>query len=145
MIELKPVTPDNWRSGLSVREDQKEYVASSAGILARAWAYREYRSQAFIICRDETPIGMAMYHDDPEDEGAYIFDQFFIDARYQGQGCGIDAARLVLKRMEEDGRRKKIVLCYIDGDTAAKNLYEKLGFRETGEAWEDEIIMEKQL
>ncbi len=25
MIHLKEVTPDNWRVGLTVREDQKEY------------------------------------------------------------------------------------------------------------------------
>lgn len=32
MIHLEPVTPDNWRCGLRVREDQSHYVASSAGI-----------------------------------------------------------------------------------------------------------------
>ncbi len=49
MIHLETVTPDNWRSGLRVREDQRGYVAESVGILARAWAYRDSRSRAFII------------------------------------------------------------------------------------------------
>ncbi|MCR5611332.1 MAG: GNAT family N-acetyltransferase [Clostridiales bacterium] len=145
MIRLEKVTPDNWRSGLCVREDQREFVADSAGILARAWAYREYRSRAFIIYNDAAPVGMAMYHDDPEEEGALVFDQFFIDARYQGRGFGLEAARLILNMMEEDESRTKVYLCYIDGDAPAKNLYEKLGFRENGEADEDEIIMEKPL
>ena len=145
MIHLETVTPDNWRSDLCVRDDQREYVANSAGILARAWAYRDFRSHAFIVCDGETPVGMAMYHDDPDDETAYIFDQFFIDARYQGRGFGLEAARLILDLLEEDGLRDRIFLCYIDGDDAAKNLYEKLGFRETGDADEDEIIMEKTL
>ena len=100
MIELRPVTPDNWRSGLSVREDQKEFVAPSAGILARAWAYREYRSQAFLVYEDETPVGMAMFHDDPEDPSAYIFDQFFIEGLYILPGG--DRVELFLGPAERD-------------------------------------------
>ena len=83
MIRLEPINPDNWRRGLAVREDQREFVSDSAGILARAYAYRDSRSQAFVIYNDELPVGMAMYHD--WDEGAaYDFSQFFIDQRYQG-------------------------------------------------------------
>ena len=145
MIHLEEVTPDNWRSGLRVLEDQRDYVADSAGILARSWAYRKSRSQAFIIYNEDTPVGMGLYYDDPEDESAFVFSQFFIDQRYQGQGFGLEAARQILRRMEEDSSRDKVYLCYIDGDTAAKKLYEKLGFRETGEAWEDEITMMKRL
>ena len=145
MIHLEEVTPDNWRSGLRVREDQRGYVADSAGILARSWAYRKSRSEAFIIYDDDIPVGMGLYYDDPEDESAFVFSQFFIDQRYQGQGIGLEAARQILRRMEEDDSRDKVYLCYIDGDTAAKNLYEKLGFRENGEVWEDEITMVKWL
>ena len=145
MIHLEEVTPDNWRSGLRVREDQRDYVADSAGILARSWAYRKNRSQAFIIYDGDTPVGMGLYYDDPEDESAFVLSQFFIDRRYQGQGFGLEATRQVLQRMEEDGSRDKVYLCYVDGDTAAKSLYKKLGFRETGEAWEDEITMMKPL
>ena len=37
------------------------------------------------------------------------------------------------------------MLCYVDGDESAKRLYEKLGFRHTGEVEEDEIVMERML
>ena len=47
--------------------------------------------------------------------------------------------------MKDDGKYDKAVLCYIDGDDAARNLYEKLGFRHTSEADGDEIIMELRL
>ena len=144
MIRLEPITPDNWRLGLKVREDQRHYVSDSAGILARAYAYRDSRSQAFVIYSDELPVGMAMYHDWDE-ANAYDFSQFFIDQRYQGQGFGYEAARLILDRMRQDGKYDTVYLCYIEGDDAAKNLYEKLGFRHTGEAWEDEITMEMEL
>ena len=38
-----------------------------------------------------------------------------------------------------------VVLCYIEGNEAAKQLYLKLGFYHTGEAEEDEIVMGKRL
>jgi len=52
---------------------------------------------------------------------------------------------LIIQMMKDDGKYDKVVLCYIEGDDAARNLYEKLGFRHTGEAYEDEIIMEMNL
>ena len=30
MIPLETITPDNWRLGLSVREDQRKYVSDSS-------------------------------------------------------------------------------------------------------------------
>ncbi|MCR5344655.1 MAG: GNAT family N-acetyltransferase, partial [Lachnospiraceae bacterium] len=60
-------------------------------------------------------------------------------------GYGIKAAQLILDEMKADGKYDRVVLCYIDGDDAAKCLYEKLGFSLTGEADEEEIIMEKIL
>ena len=143
-IRLETITPDNWRLGLHVRDDQRSFVSDSAGILARAYAYRESRSRAFVIYNDDLPLGMAMYYD-VEEEREYNFSQFFIDERYQGNGFGYAAASLILQMMKDDGRYDKVVLCYIDGDEAAKNLYEKLGFRHKGEASEDEIIMEMSL
>ena len=144
MLHLETVTPDNWRLGLSVRDDQRCFVSDSAGILARAYAYRDSRSQAFVIYHDETPVGMAMYYD-YEPENGYDFSQFFIDQRYQGQGFGYKAAKMILQKMQSDGKYDKVYLCYVDGDDAAKNLYQKLGFRHTGEADGDEIIMEMNL
>ena len=106
------------------------------------YAYRNSRSRAFVIYNDETPIGMALYYDM---ENAYDFSQFFIDERYQGNGFGYQAAEMVMNEMRKDGVYDRVVLCYIDGNEAAKQLYLKLGFHHTGEADGDEIIMEKSL
>lgn len=142
MIRLENVGPENWRLGLRVREDQRRYVSDSAGILARAYAYRESRSRAFVIYNDDVPIGMAMYYD-LEDE--YDFSQFFIDERYQGRGFGCTAAAMVLDEMKKDGAFGKVGLCYVEGNEAAMRMYLKLGFYHTGEADGDEIEMEKIL
>ena len=144
MIHLETITPENWRLGLTVRDDQRRFVSDSAGILARAFAYRENRSQAFVIYNKDIPIGMAMYHD-LDDWKVYDFSQFFIDQRYQGNGFGYEAAKQIIQMMKDDGKYDKVVLCYIDGDEAARKLYEKLGFKHTGEADGNEIIMELKL
>ncbi len=144
MIRLETVTPENWRFDLHVSQAQKDYVADKTTLLARAYAFRAYRSHAFMIFNNDTPIGMALYYDcDPL--AAYDFSQLFIDERYQGNGYGLAAAKLILDRMKQDGKYEKVVLCYIDGNEAAKKLYEKAGFHLTGEQDEDEIIMEMAL
>lgn len=140
MIRLEDIDPGNWRLGLKVAEDQTTYVSNSAGILARAYAYRNYRSRAFVIYEEDVPVGMGLYYDLPDEE-CYDFSQFFIDERYQGRGYGRTAAGLVLDAMKRDGRYGRVVLCYIEGNTAARKLYEQFGFVETGRD-EDEIIME---
>ena len=140
MVRLEPIGPGNWREGLAVREDQRHFVSDPDRILARAYAYRDQRAQAKLILDDDTPVGMLMYYDWPE-AGQYVFSQLLIDKRYQRRGFGIAAARLALDEMKADGRYSKVCLCYVEGDGPARMLYEKLGFRHTGEADEDEIIM----
>lgn len=143
MVHLVDVGPDNWRLGLRVSESQKRYVADSVGILARAYAYRDLRSRAFVICDGDIPVGMGLYYDLPDME-CCDFSQLFIDGRFQGNGYGQAAARLVLNEMRRDGRYSKVDLCYVEGNLAAKRLYEELGFVET-ERDGDEIIMEMEL
>ncbi|MCM1104419.1 MAG: GNAT family N-acetyltransferase [Clostridium sp.] len=95
-----------------------------------------------MIYHDTVPVGMALYYD-CEELHAFDFSQLFIDKRYQRKGYGIEAARQILTLMENDGKYDKVVLCYINGNDAAKQMYEKLGFYLTGECDEDEIVMEK--
>lgn len=141
MIHLEEITEFNWRENLSVSEEQKKYVSDSMRLLARAYAFRKKGSFACVIYENEEPVGMALYYDCPELE-AYDFSQLFIDERYQGRGYGKAAAKLILERMEQERKFDKVILCYIEGNNAAKALYESLGFYHTGEVDEDEIIME---
>lgn len=140
MIHLVDIDPGNWRLGLKVAESQKHYVSDSYGMLARAFAYRQQRSRAFVIYDDETPVGMGLYYDLPDLE-CYDLSQIFIDERYQGKGYGKAATKAVLEAMKQDGKYSKVDLCYIEGNDAAKKLYESFGFVEIDRD-EDEIIME---
>lgn len=143
MIHLVDIDPGNWRLKLEVAESQKHYVANSAVMLARAYAYREQRSKAFVIYNNETPVGMGLYYDLPDLE-CYDLSQIFIDERYQGKGYGKAATKAVLEAMKQDGKYSKVDLCYIEGNEAARKLYESFGFVEIDRD-EDEIIMELSL
>lgn len=143
MIHLVDIDPGNWRLGLQVAEHQRKFVASAPWLLARAYGYRNQRSNAFVIYDDETPVGMGLYYDLPELE-CYDLSQLFIDERYQGRGYGKATTKLILETMKRDGKYNKVVVCYIDGNDAAKKLYESFGFIETDRD-EDEIIMQLQL
>lgn len=143
MIQLMDITPENWRVRLEVAKEQKTFVANSAVLLARAYAYRGQRSRAFLICKDNTPVGMGLYHDCPELD-SYDLSQVFIDERYQRCGYGKAATRLILDTLKQDGKYSKVILCYIEGNDAAKRLYEQFGFMEIDRD-EDEIIMERTL
>ena len=140
MVHLVDIDGGNWRIPLNVSKEQELYVATSTTILARAYAYRNSRSRAFLIHEGETPVGMVLYHDD-ESLDAYIFSEMFIDEKFQGKGYGRLAPQLVLDDMKKDGKYNKVILCYIEGNDAAQKLYESFGFAEIDRD-EDEIIME---
>lgn len=127
MLTLEPIDRDNWRTRLAVKEEQQRFVAAPAVILARAYAYNAQRSRAVYLCLDGEPIGMALWYDWPEG-GAYILSEYFIDARWQGQGHGLQGAKMIVDLLRREGRWPRILLCYVAGNEAARALYGKLGF-----------------
>lgn len=143
MIRLVEIDAGNWRIPLSVSKEQELYVANTTTILARAYAYRNVRSAAFFIYYDTTPVGMCLYHDE-ESLNAYIFSELLIDEKFQKKGYGKAATKMVLELMRNDGKYSKVILCYIEGNIAAKKLYDNFGFIEIDRDG-DEIIMETVL
>ena len=87
---------------------------------------------------------MGLYYDCPELD-AHEFNQFFIDQRFQERGLGLAGAKLLLEEMRREGKYQKVILCCIQGNAAARGLYEKLGFAHTGRQCGDEIVTEKRL
>lgn len=67
-----------------------------------------------------------------------------IKALRQRRGYGKAAVGLILDRMKQDGKYKKVTLCYVEGNQAAKSLYEKFGFSEISREY-DEIFMELKI
>ena len=143
-IHLEKVSPENWRMRYKICEEQRRYVSDSTSILARAWAYREHNSDVRIIYADDVNIGIVLFYD-IEELQAYAFSQILIDCRYQHRGFGVEATKQVLDILEKDGRYNKVVLCYVEGNEAARKMYEGLGFRYTGDSETGEIILMKVL
>ncbi|MDE7280222.1 MAG: hypothetical protein K2N36_00580 [Ruminiclostridium sp.] len=52
---------------------------------------------------------------------------------------------LPFNAVKVDGKYDRVELCYIEGNDAARKLYEKLGFSLTGNCEDDEIVMAKML
>ncbi|MBP3911354.1 MAG: GNAT family N-acetyltransferase [Niameybacter sp.] len=140
MIYLEEINKHNFRESFSLKvaETQKNFVATVPVALARAYVYRE-SAEALAVYHDHTMIGFVLIR---EQDNAYIIDQFMIDERYQGKGYGKEAMRIIIERLRTPRKRGKIILCYCEDDYIARNLYKALGFRNTGERDEDEIIME---
>ena len=127
-MRLEPVNPKNWRTDVRVAESQRHYVADKATLLARAYAYRDENSRAYFLYEGETAVGMGLYYDCPELD-AYEFSQFFIDQRFQERGLGLAGAKLLLEEMRREGKYQKVILCYIEGNAAAREYMRSLALR----------------
>lgn len=131
---LSDVDESNWTKLISLKlsEEQKNYVASPMGILARAYVYRNCNSRVFSINSEENIIGMLMVRDINEESECYELQQFFIDIRYQNRSHGYEALKLILEYLYVERRYENVEVCVKEKDTKAINLYKRIGFKDTG-------------
>ena len=94
MIHLEDITEANFTEALrlEVGEDQRRFVAPAAGILARGYVYRSNRARVYAIMAEDVMVGLALVRDLDEPPACYDLQQFMIDRRHQGRGCGGEAA-----------------------------------------------------
>ena len=140
-MRFTTIDQHNYRQVCSLRvtPEQSGYLSSAPMILARAYAFRHQNSEVSVIEDGEDQLGLVMTRE--AEPGEIILDQFFIDQRFQHRGYGRKAMELLLQNLRER-QVKRIVLCYREADQAAAHLYRSLGFVETDERDEDEILME---
>ncbi len=134
MLKLIEVTEENWTAfaALRVREEQRGFVDSTLGILARGYAYRACRARVFGIAAEGEAVGLALVKDLDEEPACYDLQQFMIDGRYQGRGYGGEALRLILAELAQEGKYGCAEVCVKSADAAALRLYMHTGFRDTG-------------
>ena len=139
MIKLTEVTEDNWTevASLSVREEQKHFLAPAIGILARGYVYRKCGGRVYVIENDGTVVGVALVREFTDEPLGYDLQQFMIDERYQGRGYGLEALSLILDELRSEGHYDHVEVCVDKADTGAIRLYEKLGFTDSGYVDED--------
>ena len=127
-ISLRQITRDTLDEviALHVADEQQSYVASNLYSLAQAAVVPQFIPRA--IYADEAPVGFVMYGFDVE-EDAFCISRLMIDKAKQGKGYGRDAMRLVLADIRErEPKRAVVYISFKPSNTAAKTLYESLGF-----------------
>ena len=139
MLKLVEINEQNWLDvrRLSVGEDQKGFLDSAVGILARGYVYRGQRARVLGIECDGEMIGVVLVKDLDEEPACYDLQQFMIDARWQGKGYGTEALRLILAMLAEEQKYDCVEVCVKRTDAVALRIYEKAGFMDTGYVDED--------
>ena len=141
MIELKPITEDNFLDAFNLKlaPGQEEYVSHPVRSLAQAYVYRN-QCQPFGIYADWKMVGYVMViydYDIPE----YDIWHMMIDESMQGRGYGGEALDRVLDyiRTKPFGHSDRVALTCSKNNPAARKLYENKGFSATGTEDEDEV------
>lgn len=137
-IELVEVDASNWSdvAALKPRPEQALFVAPTAYYLCLAH-YDSVWSPLAIV-RDGSVVGHVMWASDEED-GAIWLGGLVIDSEAQGRGIGRSAVLSFIDRFSSGGTMN-IALSYASDNRAARHLYLDLGFIETGEMDDDEIV-----
>ena len=138
-MRLISVTEDNWMdvASLSVKEEQKGYVAPAIGILARGYVYRDCNVKIYVFENDGMIVGTALVREFTDEPLGYDLQQFMIDEHYQGKGYGSQALEMILDELRKEGHYDHVELCVKKADTEAIRLYEKHGFVDSGYVDED--------
>ena len=115
MLKLVEINEQNWLDvrRLSVSKDQEGFLDSAVGILARGYVYRGQRARVLGIERDGEMIGIALVKD------------------YWNQGIGTVMMQEMIRIAEANPDILQVELDFIEGNTRARALYEKMGFRIT--------------
>ena len=134
MIRLADVTEDNWceAASLSVKENQKEYLAPAIGILARGYVYRNCNARIFVVENESIIVGLALVREFTDEPLGYDLQQFMIDQKYQGKGYGTAALELILKELRREGHYDHVEVCVKKENIKAIRLFEKQGFVDSG-------------
>lgn len=138
-IKLVGITEDNYieAASLRVREDQRGFLSSAVGIIARGYVYRGCGGRVYAFEHEGKLVGLALVREFTDEPLGYDLQQFMIDERYQGRGFGSAALALVLAELSKEGRYDHAEVCVKKADEAAIRLYEKHGFTDSGYVDED--------
>ena len=133
-MRLVEITEENWMqaASLSVREDQKHFLAPAIGILARGYVYRNCGGRVYAFEADGTVVGLALVREFTEEPLGYDLQQFMIGASYQGKGYGSAALALILDELRKERHYDHVEVCVKREDIPAIRLYEKYGFIDSG-------------
>jgi len=137
-VILHSITRDNWReiAKLEVAGSQREFVAEPSYYLALCSYGGLWQPLAIYV--GEQVIGFMMWAVD-EADGSCWLGGILIDQNYQRRGYGRQAVQAAITMLAEGHGYQHFALSY-SPDNPAKHLYHTLGFMETDE-WEDNEVV----
>ncbi|HEX5597023.1 MAG TPA: GNAT family N-acetyltransferase [Micromonosporaceae bacterium] len=141
-VTLRPVDDNNWRAvaDIAPEDDQRDYVPALAARYLLL-TMRESIWKSLAVYADETVAGHVMWGRD-EADGSYWIGGMLIDAAEQGKGIGRAAVQTITTWLAAQDDCRAIRLSYHPENSAARHLYESLGFVPTGAFEDDEIVAE---
>lgn len=141
-VTLTPVTPANWQAVIALRvaTDQAENLASNLYSLAEAYVEPRCRPRAIVAGR--TVVGFAMY-EYVAAENIFNIPRFMIDAAWQGHGYGRAGLELLLDELRAECPTAAVLISLRPDNDAARRLYARLGFADTGRRVHGEDIMRR--
>ena len=135
-LHFEPITDDNRERALKlhISPTQKGYVETVEECLEEASHGRNW--QPVGIYDGPVMVGFAMYGFfwwPYLPLGRLWLDRLLIDETFQGRGDGSAALSGLLDRLQQEYRCRRIYLSVIRENSTAITMYEKFGFRFTGE------------
>ncbi len=138
-VTLTPVDASSWRAVAAVepRPDQARFVAPVTRYLCLCLYEGVWQPMAVWVGREV--VGFVMWGFDPDEQSHWI-GGVVVAAAHQGRGVGRGVVLALLRMFEGlDGYREAGLTIHPD-NTVARRLYASLGFVETGEESEGELV-----
>lgn len=143
MLHLEAVTAQNWRDAVFLTTDpgranplDEEWVTSTAFSMLQA-VYEENWDCRIIYERDEA-VGFVFYG--LWKENRPLLCRYTIDIDWQGKGYGQKALPLIVGQICAQYHSRQVFVTLEKKNQRAVHLYEKFGFRDTGEIDEGENV-----
>lgn len=138
LIHVQPVDAQNWRgvARLQVSKTQQKFVADPCYYLALC-NYGGVWHPLAVQLGDQV-IGFLMWGIDPADEACWL-GGILIDQQHQRQGFGRRAVQAAIDLLNAQHGYQQFAVSYAPNNPASR-LYQSLGFVETGELEEDELV-----
>jgi ribosomal-protein-alanine N-acetyltransferase len=139
VVTLHDVVADDRRDLLDLRvaRDQRTFVGPVANYLAICLL--DMKWQPLAIRADGDLVGFVMWSRSATD-GSYWIGGYQIDRRHQRRGHGRSALTALIDALRAKPGCRELVLTYLPSNEVARRLYASLGFRESGEMLEDEVV-----
>ena len=151
-VSLHEITSANRAAveALTVTAVQAEYVTGVAESLVEAAETPDACPWYRAVYTDDRPVGFVMISDgitvvNPAYLGPHFLWRLLIDQRYQGRGYGSAALRLVVEYVRTRPGARVLLSSMVQGPASPIGFYLRQGFRATGEAHEDELVLELDL